>query len=169
MQVQGVLDASVPHTLFRWLLLLVVAILYAVRVYYVQGFYIVTYGLGIFMLSLLIGFLTPLDADDGEGGPLLPTNDGDEFKPFVRRLPEFKFWLSCLKALLISLFMTLFSVFNIPVFWPILLIYFIVLFVLTMKRQIKHMIQHRYIPFSFGKKTYGKKMRAAVHEDIRSK
>ena len=44
--------------------------------------------------------------------------------------------------------------FNIPVFWPILLMYFIALFVLTMKRQIKHMIKYRYIPFSFGKTKY---------------
>ena len=32
--------------------------------------------------------------------------------------------------------------------------YFIALFVLTMKRQIKHMIKYRYIPFSFGKTKY---------------
>ena len=41
--------------------------------------------------------------------------------------------------------------FNIPVFWPILLMYFIALFFLTMKRQIKHMIKYKYVPFSFGK------------------
>lgn len=46
------------------------------------------------------------------------------------------------------------QVFNIPVFWPILLLYFIALFVLTMKRQIKHMIKYRYIPFSMGKTRY---------------
>lgn len=40
------------------------------------------------------------------------------------------------------------------VFWPILLLYFITLFVLTMKRQIKHMIKFRYVPFSFGKAQY---------------
>ena len=28
-------------------------------------------------------------ADDG---PQLPTSRSDEFKPFIRRLPEFKFW-----------------------------------------------------------------------------
>lgn len=81
--------------------------------------------------------------------------------------------------------MTFFSIFDVPVFWPILLIYFIILFVLTMKRQIKHMIQHKvrrwhrlllflltpigavclqYVPFSFGKKRYVKK-----GEDIRVK
>jgi len=46
------------------------------------------------------------------------------------------------------------QVFNIPVFWPILLLYFIALFVLTMKRQIKHMIKYKYIPFSMGKTRY---------------
>jgi hypothetical protein len=48
--------------------------------------------------------------------------------------------------------MTFFPVFDVPVFWPILLMYFLVLFFVTMKRQIKHMIKYRYVPFSFGKK-----------------
>ena len=30
------------------------------------------------------------------------------------------------------------------------------LFVLTMKRQIKHMIKHRYLPFTHGKQKYAK-------------
>jgi hypothetical protein len=41
--------------------------------------------------------------------------------------------------------------FDVPVFWPILLLYWIVLFALTMKRQIRHMIKYKYVPFSFGK------------------
>ena len=32
--------------------------------------------------------------------------------------------------------------------------YFVALFVLTMKRQIKHMIKYKYVPFSFGKVSY---------------
>jgi hypothetical protein len=31
------------------------------------------------------------------------------------------------------------------------------LFFMTMKQQIKHMIKHKYLPFSVGKKQYGKK------------
>ena len=65
-------------------------LLYSLRVYLLSGFYIVTYGLGIFLLNLFIGFLSPLEED--ADGPVLPLNDLDEFKPFVRRLPEFKFW-----------------------------------------------------------------------------
>ena len=58
---------------------------------------------------------------------------------------------SSIKATVIAFFMTFFSFFNIPVFWPILLLYFIALFFLTMKRQIKHMWKHNYVPWSSGK------------------
>jgi len=163
-KVQLHLDQSVPYTITRWIVLSLMVVAYAVRVYLLQGFYIVTYGLGIFVLNLFIGFLTPLD-DAESDGPLLPVNSGDEFRPFQRRLSEFKFWLSCTKAMLIGFAMTFISLFNVPVFWPILLIYFIVLFVLTMKRQIKHMIKHRYYPWSWGKKKYAGK----AQNDVRAK
>lgn len=54
--------------------------------------------------------------------------------------------------------MAFFRVFDVPVFWPILLIYWVALFFLTMKRQILHMVKHRYVPWSAGKAVYkGKK------------
>jgi len=154
-QFQQQLDSSVPYTALRWLSLLVLVFIFSIRVYLLQGFYIVTYGLGIFLLNLFIGFLTPLEDLDSDG-PILPSNEGDEFKPFVRRLPEFKFWYSCFRALLVALTMTFFNIFNVPVFWPILLVYFIVLFILTLKRQIEHMKKHGYCPWSAGKPKYTK-------------
>lgn len=93
-----------------------------------------------------------IDADTE--GPLLPSKMSEEFRPFTRRVPEFQFWYSTSKATFISLLMTLSSAFDVPVFWPILLIYFIALFTLTMKRQIKHMWKHNYVPWSHGKQTY---------------
>ncbi|KAF1001879.1 hypothetical protein AG4045_026097 [Apium graveolens] len=53
--------------------------------------------------------------------------------------------------------MTFFSMFDVPVFWPILLLYWLVLFLLTMKRQIMHMIKYKYVPFNIGKQYKGKK------------
>ena len=39
------------------------------------------------------------NAEDGdESGMGLPTRNTEEFKPFIRRLPEFKFWLSAQRA-----------------------------------------------------------------------
>ncbi|KAH0468349.1 hypothetical protein IEQ34_003382 [Dendrobium chrysotoxum] len=160
---QYYLDRSTPHPLGRWLGTLGVASIYLLRVYLIQGFYIVTYGLGIYLLNLLIGFLSPIADPEIEGldGASLPTKGSDEFKPFIRRLPEFKFWFSITKAICIAFAMTFFSVFDVPVFWPILLCYWIVLFFLTMKRQIMHMIKYKYIPFSMGKQKYtGKKATA---------
>ena len=72
-----------------------------------------------------------------EDGPGLPTSQNEEFRPFIRRLPEFKFWYSATKATAIAFLCSFFEFFNIPVFWPILVMYFITLFCITMKRQIK--------------------------------
>lgn len=156
---QVLLDRSTPFILYRWLALLGVALIYAVRVYFLHGcarststaatmrlagslaarsvrghhaalqqgtgctalsaaarrcrvalghpaptspgpaaapfprcrFYIVTYALGIYNLNLFLGFLTP-QMDPEHEGPVLPSKSDEEFRPFVRKLPEFKFW-----------------------------------------------------------------------------
>lgn len=41
------------------------------------------------------------------------------------------------KGILVAMVCTFFEAFNDPVFWPILVMYFIMLFCITMKRQIK--------------------------------
>eukprot|EP00744_Colponema_vietnamica_P000263 GILI01000470.1.p1 GENE.GILI01000470.1~~GILI01000470.1.p1 ORF type:complete len:203 (-),score=45.42 GILI01000470.1:184-771(-) len=153
---QQYLDASTVYIKSRWVGFFVLLSLYLLRVYLLQGWFIVTYGLGIFLLNLFIGFLSP-QVDPETEGPMLPTWEDKEFRPFTRRVPEFKFWYSSIKAVLVAFVMTFFDFFDVPVFWPILLIYFIMLFVLTMKRQIKHMLKYRYIPFSFGKAKYAGK------------
>ncbi|KAH9615746.1 hypothetical protein KSS87_023519 [Heliosperma pusillum] len=121
---QHLLDKSTPFILYRWISLFFLAFFYALRVYFVEGFYVVSYGLGIYILNLFIGFLSPqVDPEIQEltDGPTLPTRGSDD-------------------------------VFDVPVFWPILLFYWFVLFMLTMRRQIHHMIKYKYVPFSFGKK-----------------
>ncbi|CAL1355841.1 unnamed protein product [Linum trigynum] len=165
---QYYLDRSTPHVMHRWLGTLGGAAIYLLRVYFVQGFYIVTYGLGIYILNLLIGFLSPKVDPELElmDGAALPTKETDEFRPFIRRLPEFKFWYSISKALGVAFLMTFFSVFDVPVFWPILLCYWLVLAFLTMKRQIMHMIKYRYVPFTVGKQKYGDKMRSPTSRGL---
>ncbi|KAI8146201.1 Golgi membrane protein [Fennellomyces sp. T-0311] len=161
---QRILDDTTPHVQYRWIGTAVLLVLFILRILYAQGWYIITYALGIYLLNLFLAFLTPkfdpsveLDTQETEmeEGPSLPTKADEEFKPFIRRLPEFKFWYSATKATTIALFCSFFSIFDIPVFWPILLVYFCILFAITMRRQIKHMIKYKYIPFDWGKKNYG--------------
>lgn len=149
--IQYWLDKSTIHIVPRWTVFLLLLFLFSLRIYAVQGYFIVAYGLGIFLLNNFIAFLSPLE--DPSDGPTLPTRQ-EEYRPFARRLPEFKFWLACARGTLTCIVMTFFSVFDVPVFWPILLLYFCVLFFMTMKRQILHMYKHRYVPISWGKAKY---------------
>ncbi|KAK9073393.1 hypothetical protein SSX86_007717 [Deinandra increscens subsp. villosa] len=165
---QHILDKSTPHVLHRWIGFSVVFFIYALRVYFVHGFYIVTYGLGIYILQLFLAFLSPQVDPELQDGPTLPTRGSEEFRPFVRRLPEFKFWYSLTRAFCIAFMLTFFSMFDVPVFWPILLFYWLVLFISTMKRQIMHMIKYRYVPFTFGKRKYTGKKASTVDDVVAS-
>ena len=156
---QVYLDRSVVWVKTRWALYMTALVLYTLRVAALNGFFIVTYGLAIYMLNLLIGFLSPAvdPEEEDDSGIMLPTREGDEFRPFSRKLPEFQFWYWGSRAVCTAIGMTFFPVFDLPVFWPILLMYFIFLFTLTMKQQIMHMIKHRYVPWTSGKRTYAGK------------
>lgn len=115
------------------------------------------------------------EMEDGSVGTL-PTRQDEEFRPFIRRLPEFQFWYWATRAIFFSFVAAWIPFFDIPVFWPVLVTYWMVLFFLTsmlppgmlvalgnrmltrhvVRQQIQHMIKYRYVPFSFGKKKYSK-------------
>lgn len=156
---QHYLDKWTPHTASRWVFTMVLIAGFLLRIMLRQGWYIVCYALGIYHLNLFLAFLTPkidpaFAQEESDDGPSLPTKANEEFRPFMRRLPEFKFWYSVTKSTLIAFTCTFFQLFNVPVFWPILVMYFLTLFGITMKRQIRHMIKYKYLPFSIGKPRY---------------
>lgn len=130
------------------------------RILFAQGWYIgeqsslksaqqnanyraVAYSLGIYLLNLFLAFISPKfdpsleeeNMEDGGSGAL-PTKE-EEFRPFVRRLPEFKFWYSSTKAIAIAFVCTWFRAFDLPVFWPVLVIYWLILFALTSESPLR--------------------------------
>ncbi|KAI1475981.1 retrieval of early ER protein Rer1 [Daldinia eschscholtzii] len=164
-QYQALLDRSTPYVLQRWVGTGAFLAIFFLRIVLAQGWYIVAYALGIYLLNLFLAFLQPKfdpsnelldnEMEDGTAGGL-PTKQDEEFRPFIRRLPEFKFWHEATRAISIAFTCSWFEIFDVPVFWPVLVMYWIILFVLTMRKQIQHMIKYRYVPFSFGKAKYGK-------------
>ena len=58
------------------------------------------------------------------------------------------------RAVVFAFAATFFEAFNVPVFWPILVLYFCVLFALSMKERIRHMVRHKYLPFTVGKPAF---------------
>lgn len=149
-------DLTVPHRSMRWAFFFMALLLFFVRIVVLEGFYVVTYGMCIHLLYLLMLMITPLsDPDEAERDVAhLPTSSAEEFKPFVPKVQEFVVWRSMAKVLLISFTLTLFSVFDIPVFWPVLVMYFIVLFASQMGARIQHMLKHKYVPWNAGKPKY---------------
>lgn len=65
------LDRSVIYTTWRWAGFLVSLFLFLLKIYFYQRWFIVTYGLGIFLLNNLIGFLSPQVRSSVDDGPTL--------------------------------------------------------------------------------------------------
>lgn len=157
------MDKVTPYPLYRWLFSVSALLIFMYRVYSYNQWYVICYALGIYYLNLVIDFLSPrIDPEfqaaqedlDPDSGPSLPTRVNDEFRPFIRRLPEFKFWFLGTRATLVSLFLGLFDIFDMEVYWPILVLYFFILLFLTLRRQIQHMRKHNYVPWTTNKRRY---------------
>ena len=154
---QTLLDKANLYFKTRWTGFVLSLLLFAVRIIITEGFYIVCYALAIYLLSLFLKFLTPLMGnveDEDYDNPVLPIHDKDEFKPFIRKLPEFRFWKLGVYGSTFSIICTFIPVLDVPVYWPILVFYFLILLAITMKKQISHMFKHGYLPFSIGKTSY---------------
>ncbi|WPH02179.1 Hypothetical protein R9X50_00503400 [Acrodontium crateriforme] len=165
---QSYLDKATPYTAYRWAGTGVLFVLFGLRIVLAQGWYIVAYTLGIYLLNLFLAFISPkfdpslesdTDMEDGipAGSSTLPTKNDQEFRPFVRRLPEFKFWHAATRAIVLGMLCCWSQIFNLPVFWPVLVVYWLILVFLTMRRQIQSMIKYRYVPWDFGKTKYSAK------------
>ena len=150
-------DKLIIYKLQRWILIIILTIIYLFRMFWTKGYYALTYCIGIHFLNSFIAFISPLDdpeEDLPEDISHLPQNRNEEFRPFQRKLREYNFWRVMFWTLIIAIPCTFSEAFNLPVFWPLLLFYFILIFFLVMKRQIMHMIKYKYLPWDTGKKTY---------------
>ena len=153
-------DKIIIYPLERWLVTSILLLIYVIRVVLTRGYACLTYCIGIHILNSFIGFISPLEDpeefDLNKDDSFLPQKNNEEYKPFYRKVKEFTFWNRVSMTLLISIFLTFFKGFDIPVFWPLLLVYFFLIFGLVMKRQIQHMIKYHYLPWDYAKTRYGK-------------
>ena len=153
-------DKIIIYAFERWLVTGILLVLYLIRVVLTRGYACLTYCIGIHILNSFIGFISPLedpeDYDLNSDDSFLPQKNNEEFKPFQRKVKEYTFWSRVSWTLAISILLTFFKGFDIPVFWPLLFVYFFLIFGLVMKRQIQHMIKYHYLPWDYAKARYGK-------------
>lgn len=153
---QTYMDKTIGYWKERWLVLGGLLLLFVVRVLALQGYPLVTYCLFLYLLHCFIGFCTPIDCDNldpfdiEEEGEVVETplqRSADDSKPFLRKLPEFECWSMSIRAVVFALVATCLPFLDIPVFIPILVVYFLVLVYLTVVKIRKHMEKYRYNPF----------------------
>jgi len=79
---QKYLDDVVPYRLPRWAFVAVLLVIYAVRVMLLQGWYIVTYALAIYLLNIFIAFISP------KFEPLLEEEDISKYHVCLTSFPS---------------------------------------------------------------------------------
>ena len=62
--------------------------------------------------------------------------------------------LSVVRGFSLSFVFTFFQFLNLPIYWPLLVLYFLMLMFVLLKQRIQHMLKYRYIPMDIGKKTF---------------
>lgn len=162
------IDDMGPYVWQRWTATGVLAFFYLLRVFSVHGYYLLTYALGIFSLNHLVLFLSPKIDPESDGTDALPlplSNSIEDFRPFIRALPEKVFWQRMTLAIIVSFLCSFLPFLNIPAFWPILVVYFVGLTFATMKNQIAHMIKYKYLPWEYGKKRYNQPQEPKLFSD----
>ncbi|EQB61969.1 rer1 protein [Vairimorpha apis BRL 01] len=159
---QIVLDYLAPLPYIRWSIFAIILFLYILRIYFTNAYYLVTYCLGIYLIHGIILFLTPkgdnisdpFENYEQEEDDYVPDLIDNQFRPITRNLPEYDFWWFCLKVILCAFFASFFGIMDIPVYTPILVIYFILMVGFTLKSLYKHMKKYKYNPFFMSKDFY---------------
>jgi hypothetical protein len=144
----------------RWGFLALLVILFYYRIFTTGSFYLMCYCVSFYLIYKFVAFCTPKEEgipdpfEDFTEDVYLPTTIDDEFRPFIRRLPEFDFWTFCTKMLISALLCTLFPIFDIPVYAPVLVIYICIILFLSAYRMRAHMAKYNYNPFRSLKRIY---------------
>ncbi|EEQ82541.1 hypothetical protein NCER_100718 [Vairimorpha ceranae BRL01] len=157
------LDQLAPLTYVRWTITGTLLFVFFLKIFISDSFYLVAYILGIYLIHGTILFLTP--KGDNIADPFENYDQEDEdnfecelidnqFKPITRNLPEFDYWMFCTKVIGGGLVASCFSIFNIPVYTPVLIIYFCMMVVFTCKCLYAHIKKYKYNPFSISKDYY---------------
>lgn len=168
-QLNSYLDSYCLLPTKRWLVALGLFLVLAYRIT-VHEYIGVMYFFCLYVLYLLVQFYTPMglpDPDEDDPNQVVGksasntdipyTMRGDD-QPALRSLTEFNLWKKVMVALLVALLValpcTFFAVFLIPVYWPFLLGYFVLLVGSSVRKHYKHMQKYGYSLGDFGRKRH---------------
>jgi hypothetical protein len=157
------LDQFILKKKERWIFFGLLILILFIRVIQTNGYFAMLYILGFYYLNNVILFVTPSglptiqeeeeneDLYDIPDTIILDKNE-DASKPVIRKMGEFHLWKKMIFSTIICIICTFFEFLDLPVFWPILLIYFFVVILSVYIKQRKHMEKYGYSYSDFFKK-----------------
>lgn len=145
-------DKLSPLPAYRWGFTGALVLLYAYRIFIIKSHAVVTYCAAVYLLHAFILFATPKDQSipdpfEEVDEEYNPSNIDNDFRPYVRRLPEYSFWVFATQIVLTAFFLTLLDFMDIPVFIPILAMYFIFIVCMTAYKLWVHSHKFKYSLF----------------------
>ena len=137
----------------RWGIFAFALIIYLLRVMIKNSHHIITYAVGIYLIQGFILFATPkMKNTEDPFETLTEEQIAEEQKnfdgPFIRNLSEYDFWLFYMRVIIVSFILTFFNFLDIPVFVPLLILYFCIMVVATLAKLMQHQKIYKYNPWT---------------------
>eukprot|EP00746_Dinoflagellata_sp_MGD_P008072 gnl/MRDRNA2_/MRDRNA2_116093_c0_seq1.p1 gnl/MRDRNA2_/MRDRNA2_116093_c0~~gnl/MRDRNA2_/MRDRNA2_116093_c0_seq1.p1 ORF type:complete len:212 (-),score=12.91 gnl/MRDRNA2_/MRDRNA2_116093_c0_seq1:8-643(-) len=132
----------------RWALTGIMLLVYFIRQWIKRGFEYVSYGLSIYLSNLMVRFMR----SNEQPGMNLPKTSADlfsrgaGFNKFSKKmqLPEFQVWLNSVIAIGLAIWATFLSYLDLPVWYPIVVLYFVASAANTLQDVIKKAVKRAF-------------------------
>lgn len=146
---QLMMDKLSPLPALRWGFTAVLMFLYVCRIIKIKTYAVVTYCAAVYLLHAFILFATPKDQSipdpfEEVDDEYNPSNIDNDFRPYVRKLPEYSFWVFATQIITTAFILTMFDFMDIPVFMPILVMYFVFIVCMTAYKLWIHSHKFKY-------------------------
>lgn len=145
------MDKIVPFTAPRWGGFGLLVFLFLLRVFLAGGYYVICYGVFIHILYLTVLVITPRADMEEKLDAMIPEHQRE--KPvFVPKVGEFTVWKQMTRVVLIGFVLSMMPFLDLPVYVPVLVLYFFALVGIQVGTRVQHMIKYKYVPWNTKKK-----------------
>ncbi|KAI5152152.1 hypothetical protein ENBRE01_2607 [Enteropsectra breve] len=144
-------DNIKPYRRTRWTVFAALGLYFFCRIVKKDSHWLAAYVLCIYLIQCFILFATPKDssipdpfeAEEELQEYVAPTEENSH-RPFIRNLPEYNFWTTVIQYLLIAHAVICFDFTNLPVYIPILVLYFVFMVIATVVKLWEHSSKYKY-------------------------
>lgn len=154
---QIMVDKFSPYPVQRWCVFGLCLLAHFVKILVSGTHHLIAYVVGVYLFHGFILFATPKDenipdpfeeeVDNDNSNEYSPSNVDNSLRPFIRNMPEYTYWMFSMKVVVISFLLTLSKFTDIPVYTPILVVYFVFMVLATAIKLWQHSRKYNYNPF----------------------